>query len=623
MESAVHKVVKDFAANPPGAAKLMRALIERDREGFFHAALPLLRAGDDSPGYHYMLTLLLSNGLLPKPLCDPTMFTLPEASAIAKYLKHVDPTFDIRLLRNFLGHKVEDRQQLEEAASSAAGVRWIEVMAEISDGGRILPVMTQLLHHPNPRVRSKAALLVGRNNKNHKWVEEQMVEADPRVRANAVESLWGVDTEGSRGVMWSAVSDEDNRVVGNALLGLYRLGDPGSVRAIEHLASHGQQKFRATGAWVMGETGDPRYLPTLGHMISESTQDTRSNAMLAIAKLKQAAAKRHGSPPIRLFLSEVKVGEDGWHEITAGIRPRPRQEALILLPTNFAIWADGHIIHDYEVEQPRKDPLSIALGMSRILERASPEQDVLERAVERAMRNKRRFDSWMVMKYLRGPRGAPTPAPPVEPAPVSLAHGVFGSLTSVLTAEDVDLLGLSMRFTTDRTAIEEAAGSPGRRMSCATHPTQALRALIDLAIPARGSRHVVLILSSAADTLQSSLEPEIAAAKSAGVIVHILTTSPSPVMRRVCSQTSGNLLVCTSTGEIPDLLHDLYAALIHSFRVRFRPADPLAQMAKLQIFTPEAYGEESRPMPITDTPGQVCSNVSTWQRAAEETPVRL
>ncbi len=623
MESAVLKVVKDFAVNPPGAAKVMRALIERDRQGFFQAALPLLRAGGDSPGYHYMLTLLLSNGLLPKPLCDPAMFTLPEATAIAKYLKHVDPTFDVRLLRTFIGHRAEDRRQLEEITASAAGVRWIEIMAEISDGGRILPVMTQLLHHPNPRVRSKAALLVGRSNKNHKWVEEQMLEPDARVRANAVESLWGVDNEGSRAVMWNATTDEDNRVVGNALLGLYRLGDPATTRAIEQLGEHPQQTFRATGAWVMGETGDPRYLPTLGHMIGESTHETRSNAMLAIAKLKQAAARRHNSPPIRFFLSEVKVCDDGWHELTAGIRPRLRQEALTLLPTNFAVWADNRVVHEYEVEQPRKDPLSIALGLPRIVERASSEQNLIEDAVERAMRYKRRFDSWMVMKYVRGPYG--TFAPPVprpEPEPPRIPT-VLGNLTSVLTAEDVDLLGLSMRFTTDRPAIEEAVVSPGKRMSCGSHPTQALRALIDLAIPARGSRHVILLCPSAIDTLQSALEPEISAAKSANVAVHIITMSPSPVMRRLCSQTSGNLLICSAVSEVPELLQDLYAALIHSFRVRFRPVDPLAQTAKLQIFTEDAYGEGTRPMPIADIPDQLCSNVSTWQRAAEETPAKL
>ena len=619
MESAVHKVVRDFAANPPGAAKVMRALIEKDRDGFFQAALPMLRGGGDSPGYHYMLTLLLSNGLLPKPLCDPTMFTLPEAAAIAKYLKHVDPTFDVRLLRSFIGRKAEDRQQLEEATSSAAGVRWIEVMAEISDGGRILPVMTQLLHHPNPRVRSKAALLVGRNNKNHKWVEEQMVEPDARVRANAVESLWGVDTEGSRTVMWNAASDEDNRVVGNALLGLYRFGDPAATRAIEQLAENAHQAFRATGAWVMGETGDPRYLPALGHMMSEPTHEVRSNALLAIAKLKQAGAKRHTSAPIRFFLSEVKVGDDGWHEFTAGIRPRPRLEPLKLLPTSFAVWADCRIVQDYEVEQPRKDPLSIAIGLPRILERASPEQDMLETAVQRAMRHKRRFDTWLVMKYLRGAPGIqPSPLPAIATIP-----SVLGNLTSVLTAEDVDLLGLSMRFTTDREAIEDAVESPGKRMSCAAHPTQALRGLIDLAIPARGSRHVILICPSAGDALQSALEPEISAAKSTGVAVHIITPSTSPIMRRLCAQSSGNLVVCSSPGEIPELLHDLCAALTNSFRVRFRPIDPLAQCAKLQIFTPEAYGEEARPMPIADAPDQLCSNVSTWQRAAEETPARL
>lgn len=51
-------------------------------------------------------------------------------------------------------------------------------------------------------------------------------ESDPRVRANAIESLWGVDSPEARTLLSFATNDANNRVVGNALLGLYHLGNP-------------------------------------------------------------------------------------------------------------------------------------------------------------------------------------------------------------------------------------------------------------------------------------------------------------------------------------------------------------------------------------------------------------
>jgi hypothetical protein len=121
----------------------------------------------------------------------------------------VDSQFDVRLLRSLI-HKngSTSNQELERIAGSAAGIRLLEIMSEVSDGTHLLSTVMRLMSHPDPRVRSKAALLVGRSNKNHKWVQERLGESDARVRANAVESLWGADNAGSRAVFWSALGDE-------------------------------------------------------------------------------------------------------------------------------------------------------------------------------------------------------------------------------------------------------------------------------------------------------------------------------------------------------------------------------------------------------------------------------
>ena len=51
MEAAVHKVISEFEANPMVCSRALRSLFERDERGFFPGILPLLRRGEDSPGF--------------------------------------------------------------------------------------------------------------------------------------------------------------------------------------------------------------------------------------------------------------------------------------------------------------------------------------------------------------------------------------------------------------------------------------------------------------------------------------------------------------------------------------------------------------------------------------------
>ena len=110
----------------------------------------------------------------------------------------------------------------------------------------------------------------------------RLSESDPRVRANAVESLWGVETPEARTLLNFAASDANNRVVGNALLGLYYLGDSSVLAEVIKLAGHESALFRATAAWMMGETGDPRFTDALRRMITESDPAVRKRAFAAL-----------------------------------------------------------------------------------------------------------------------------------------------------------------------------------------------------------------------------------------------------------------------------------------------------------------------------------------------------
>ena len=156
---------------------------------------------------------------------------------------------------------------------------------------RTVPALAGLLRDPNPRLRAKLALLVGRRVQNTEFAAEKQEESDPRVRANAIESLWGDKAVTASAVLWRAAKDANNRVVGNALLGLYQLQDPKAISSILAMSTDSKPQFRATAAWVMGQTADPRFLPPLEKLAHDLYAPVRNNASKAL-KLIRSENKR-------------------------------------------------------------------------------------------------------------------------------------------------------------------------------------------------------------------------------------------------------------------------------------------------------------------------------------------
>lgn len=214
-------------------------------------------------------------------LCDPAALSAPESIAIAKRRAQSDPLFGQRLARSLM----DGAEPLE----ADKALRLLEILAAIFKPLRV-GLIGPLLHHPDPRVQSKAALLVAKGNQDVKWVQYRMLDRDARVRANALEALWDLNTKEARSVLVEALNDASNRVVGNALLGLYRIDEPGSVDKIVQMASHPDEKFRDTAVWVMEHSGNPSFIPALTKLLEEGGA-SQAKVTRALKSLKMASAK--------------------------------------------------------------------------------------------------------------------------------------------------------------------------------------------------------------------------------------------------------------------------------------------------------------------------------------------
>jgi hypothetical protein len=209
---------------------------------------------------------------------DRTRFSVAEAAALLLAALRMDPFVDAKLLRGMLAWLAEGEHHNDGIVIQRA----LAVFDAAGLGNRLLPMLIQLLRKSDVKVRSKVALILGRGNRQVAWAME---DPDPRVRANAVESLWEAERGLALRAFWKAIHDSDNRVAGNAILGLLRLGDPGAHAPLEQMSKHRSPQFRATAAWVMGQSGDASFHPTLEQMMADPDEGVRGNAYLSLALL--------------------------------------------------------------------------------------------------------------------------------------------------------------------------------------------------------------------------------------------------------------------------------------------------------------------------------------------------
>lgn len=150
-----------------------------------------------------------------------------------------------------------------------------------------------LLRHTDPRVRSRAAVLLGRRFRSAHWAERYIFDKDARVRANVVESLWGLDLPGVRELLLTASQDRANRVAGNAVYGLCVLGAPEAGPAIRAMAAQGDSACRTTAAWVMGQTGDGGFHEDLLRLTRDPVPAVRKTALRALLRLQAHKGPAH------------------------------------------------------------------------------------------------------------------------------------------------------------------------------------------------------------------------------------------------------------------------------------------------------------------------------------------
>jgi hypothetical protein len=329
----------NFESNSALAAKAIRQVYLASPMGFPLAVAELLSSEPDLPGTSYLMAILVAEPDWLRTVCCPEKYTLEQSLRLIRRARKLDAMTEVKLAKMLADLKFVNDDEKRFAA------RVIEVLERSPDQSTTLPALRQLAQSQNARLRSKAALLIGRINQNPQWATQGGSELDPRVSANSVESLWGLTKPGAREVFLKAARDQHHRISANGIVGLYLRGDESAISLLFHLSASEAPRSRAAATWAMGHLEDPRFAQRLTRMMSDIDEVTRKGAFRAIARIRQREVQLRAVGTVLVQLRDVEC-RNGNHRIRLLVTSEG-QPVKGLDARQFVIWSSSDVIENF------------------------------------------------------------------------------------------------------------------------------------------------------------------------------------------------------------------------------------------------------------------------------------
>ena len=550
---ALRNLVRNFEADAATSRQQIRDLLANDRELFYATSIEILKTSEDSRGVQYLVALLVANGMLLQALSDPGL-SREEALSVGRAARRVDSTIDVSLARSLADNAVG-----YSAVHIADPARLMDILCEIADATHIMPSLMRMMRHPNAYLRSKAVKMIGRGNQSARWVMGRLSESDPRIRANAIESLWGVHTAEARALLNFAASDANHRVVGNALLGLYYLGEASVLADVVKLTGHESALVRSSAAWVMGESGDPRFTDALRCLLSEPDATVRKCAFTALAQLRAANAQ----PPMgeQWHVAGRMLGGEtlkGLRRLMLSVAAEDMREPPKVAPLQFMLSEGGQYIVSYKLtERPQPDSMSVVFVIPRSREAAG---GAFFDGVLSCLKWKRPSDLWSLLPYIEtGDGEAPPPRDPEPPF-----------------------------FMSNSDALAAALRDTPKRLECTDLWSAIWRATDQEGGQSRGKRHVIVF--SSAEEGRVAGHGLISNLQSGRIPVQAIGSGPNEHLQEFCRRTH----IWHRNGaeaELVEMIEHAYLNLLARYEIAYEPVVVNAPALKVRVQTLSGWGE--------------------------------
>jgi hypothetical protein len=229
---------------------------------------------------------------------------------------------------------------------------------------------------------------------------EFLDDPDPRVRANAVESIWNTPGTFPLQFFHKAARDPHHRVAANALVGLYLAGEVSALGSLIGMTGSPNPLFQAAAVWAMGRTGDERFEQVLKQIRAEgrATASLLRNVLPAMARIRQSRQVRES----RNIDVAVLASESGTESASYIVSAQTKRGAIEdrLRPIEFHPYNGDTPIWDYQVTGV--EPAG-PIHLSWLLPATTVDRNLREalnmEILKAALTTKKPRDSWSVAAY--------------------------------------------------------------------------------------------------------------------------------------------------------------------------------------------------------------------------------
>jgi HEAT repeat protein len=225
-------------------------------------------------------------------VCDPRLGSPDDSIRTARDIAEKRRAYDIEIFRYVSDQLTATRVNLDVIE------RGLEVLDAIAPRARLQAVLRAALAHDDGRVRSKAAVVVGRMVADIPLLKRLLADGDSRVRANTLEAVWGTKGEEVEKLFARALADPHHRVVANAAYGLYSIDPEKYFPKVTGLIRHAAAGHRTAGAWLLGKLGNPDHLPLLKPLLLERNSGVRAAAFRSLKILRSLSQNGEPDPAL-------------------------------------------------------------------------------------------------------------------------------------------------------------------------------------------------------------------------------------------------------------------------------------------------------------------------------------
>ena len=382
-----------FAADSQSLGRRLRFLLDNNPAVFDHVAFTLLNEAADTPEVRYTIALLSARGRL-APLIRRIAAQDPGSAGMLTHIaQKVDAYLDAQAAPDL-------PDTCEEPGEREARASLLRPLGEAMRGGLDLFTWLASDRELDAKSKSRLARVMGRGISLHARLLDFLADDDPRVRANAVESIWNAPGEMPRELFLKAAQDSHHRVAANALIGLYLHGDVSALNRLLDMASSPEPLFQAAAVWAMGRTGDERFEPVLKRIRSEGRASAAllRNVLPAMARIRQSRQARESRNSSITVLDARSQPDSASFVITAQLQRGASLDRLRQI--EFHPYVDGAPIWSYDVRCiEHQRPVQVCWLLPSATADKATRGSLNAELLKAALASKAAQDSWSVGAY--------------------------------------------------------------------------------------------------------------------------------------------------------------------------------------------------------------------------------